>query len=163
MYLTISNVFEFGQKLYRLSCKSKNVYKPCTLCNNTRKVIIKDPDSGVEYSVPCPKCSGRQIKGDDRHYISVNSYYMEILEIDSLLVTEDKVEARVKSSKYNSYGSITLLPDDNRTRLVEKSRGFLGSDIIYYVDKAECYSEMRRLNKIEKEKAEKFLRGESDE
>lgn len=163
MYLTISNVFEFGQKLYRLSCKSKNVYKPCTLCNNTRKVTIKDPENGTEYVVSCPKCSGRKIKGDDRYYISVNSYSMEVLEIDSLLVMEDKVEARVKSSIYNSYGSITLLPDDNRTRLVEKNRGFLGSDIIYYVNKDECYAEMRRLNKIEKEKAEKFLRGESDE
>lgn len=164
MNIVINNSFEFGQKLYRLSCKSKNVYKPCTLCNNTRKVVIKDPDDDREYNVPCPKCSGRQIKGDDRYYISVKTYSMEVLEIDSLVVTEGgNVEARVKSSNYGSFGTITLHQDDDRTSLTEKSKGFGGSDIVYYTSKADCSAEMRRLNKIEKEKAEKFLRGESDE
>lgn len=163
MNLTISNSFELGQKLYRLSCKSKNVYKPCTMCNSTRKVIIKDPDSGREYSVPCPKCDGRQIKGDDRYYISVNSYSMEVLEIDSIVVTKSKVEARVRSSNHGSFGTITLYPNDDRTVLVEKGTGFYGSDLTYFTSKVDCSAEMRRLNKIEKEKAEKFLRGESDE
>lgn len=161
MNLTISNSFELGQKLYRLSCKSKNVYKPCTMCNNTRKVVIKDPDSGREYSVPCPKCDGRQIKGDDRYYISVNSYSMEVLEIDSIVITRNEIYAKLSQGAFNSI--VHLMPDDDRTVLVEKKMGFGTANNIYYVNRSDCSAEMRRLNKIEKEKAEKFLRGESDE
>lgn len=161
MNLTISNSFELGQKLYRLSCKSKNVYKPCTMCNNTRKVVIKDPDSGREYSVPCPKCDGRQIKGDDRYYISVNSYSMEVLEIESIVITRNEIYAKLSQGAFNSI--VHLMPDDDRTVLVEKKMGFGTTNTTYYVNRSDCYAEMRRLNKIEKEKAEKFLRGDSDE
>lgn len=161
MNLTINNSFEFGQKLYRLSCKSKNVYNPCTMCNNTRKVVIKDPDSGREYSVPCPKCDGRQIKGDDRYYISVNSYSMEVLEIESIIIKQGEIYAKLSQGAFNNI--VHLMPDDNRTVLVEKKMAFGTTNTTYYVNRSDCYAEMRRLNKIEKEKAEKFLRGDSDE
>ena len=161
MNLTINNSFDLGQKLYRLSCKSKNVYKQCTMCNNTRKVVIKDHDSGREYSVPCPKCDGRQIKGDDRYYISVNSYYMEVIEIECIVITRNGIYAKMSPGAFNSI--VHLMPDDNRTVLVEKKMGFGTANTTYYVNRSDCYAEMRRLNKIEKEKAEKFLRGDSDE
>mgnify|MGYP001638151838 CR=1 FL=1 len=161
MNLIISNNFEFGQKLYRLSCRSKNVYKPCTLCKNTRKVIIEDPDNGMEYSVPCPKCEGRQIKGDDRYYISVNSYYMEVLEIDSIVITRNEIYAKLSQGAFNSI--VHLMPDDSRTVLVEKKMGFGTSNTTYYVNRSDCAAEMRRLNRIEKDKVAEFLGGGSDE
>lgn len=161
MNITINNSFEFGQKLYRLSCKVKNVYKPCTLCNNTRKVSIKDTDSGEVYSVTCPKCSGKQIKGDSRYCISINTYSMETLEVESVTVSRKGISARLVQGCYGGT-VIRLLPDDDRTVLVEKNSGFCSSDVIYYTSKSECAAEMRRLNKLEKEKAEKFLRGESE-
>ena len=109
MNLTIRNSFEFGQKFYRLSCKTENVYKPCTLCGNTRVVSIKDTDSGTEYAVPCPKCKGRQIKGDDRYCISIKSYSMEVLELDSIVITRNEIYAKL------SQGHLTALCISCRT------------------------------------------------
>lgn len=159
MNLTINNSFEFGQKLYRLTFKYKVVYKPCTLCNNTRKVTIKDPDSGEEFYVTCPKCEGRHIKGDYRNKISVKSYSMEHLEIEEIVITQNEVYARLTNNSYRS-STVHLLPDDQRTVLVEESTGFsaCGEVTRYYTSKQECQAEMRRLNKLEKNKVEEFLK-----
>ena len=41
--------------------------------------------------------------------------------------------------------------------------GFGTSNTIYYVNRSDCSAEMRRLNRIEKDKVAEFLGGGSDE
>jgi|GEM_PF-4492021 len=144
MELTLKTELKIGQKLYYADSKTKNVYAPCDVCGNERKIDIEV--SGQEFRIDCPKCTGKQIKGNESNGITVNEYFVCEYLIESF-VCEDGKSFIVKIGYDKAYID----------SLLEISRYMTIAPKQYYIDKSECLKVVKAKNKESRAKVNEFL------
>lgn len=140
MELTLKTDLRIGQTLYYLESKEKNVYKPCPACDNQRKVEFQH--NGHIFTADCPKCTGKQIKGDESNFITTQEYSVSDTEIRRFECSDNE--------------SFTINGDIYIETLISKD-GWRGKKQ-YYISKDEAAKTAKELNKQEKQKANDFLK-----
>jgi hypothetical protein len=143
MEYTLKTDLTIGQTLYYLKAMRKNVYAPCTVCNNARKVSITV--NGEDFKIDCPKCTGERTKGDTHKFIKSVNYSVEECTVREFIYGKDN-RWRVTTSEHSNVDPVTLIG----TRYTEKTEIF--------TDRESAKKRMKELNKIEREKSNEFLK-----
>lgn len=138
MKINIDTELEIGQMLYYIQCNSKTVYKPCPICENKRRVDIEI--KGNNFNTECPRCTGRQTKGDESSSIVIRKYSIEYEIIKQIAINQGNKISVIT----NRYGEIEL-----ETLCKHRDQ--------YYTDEAQAKAVARELNAIEKAKEKQFL------
>lgn len=153
MKISIENKYELGQRFYALQFQNKNVYRPCRLCGNTRKVSI--PFEGTQYTVECPRCAKKHIKGEEDSFLTVRTakveeYTLTVVHVDQYLtVTVDLTSpASLWSSTFKGI-SFRKLSD-----LLQSGE--------LYLSREEAKKAAMAHNRKEKSKERKFLSEEEN-
>lgn len=149
MELILNTDLEIGQQLFYLETKEKTIYAPCHICNNERKITITM--GGKEFELPCPQCSGKQIKGDTSKTVKVKRYSVADCHVTGFAygISHRAPEAkwRLVTSKYRDVEPKTLLATDYY------------SEVQLFTNEDLAEKRMKEFNKIEKRKCDDFLKG----
>ncbi|MDR0919593.1 MAG: hypothetical protein LBM93_10185 [Oscillospiraceae bacterium] len=147
MKLELNTKLELGTEIYFLNCETANVYKPCGICNNERKITITA--GGKEYTIDCPECKDKYVKGDISKATQIKKYNLDVATIKSFRY--ETLNWAV-APKWYAYTDKCVLVDVET--LTDTS---ICRPITLFFDKAEAAAEMKKLNKAENEKKKAFL------
>lgn len=165
---------KLGDTFWSISKTPKNVYKKCSLCGGEKKLTVKD------YTFGCPKCGG-QSTGE--LYYTHNYYSLSECKIDEIsfsaypYVREGLIVVGKTTEGRDVYAKPLVCLD-----LVSKGRDFTrhnnnifewtdnyhessvsgGSKKYMVRDRKLALTEVKRLNKIEKEGIEKEYGGKEE-
>lgn len=147
---------DFHSIVYILKRGYERVYKQCPLCNNSRTVLISDGTK--KYSVPCPECSSKSVKGDPERYIDVCKYSLKKYKLRKILTSIDYAGKPVFEYEFvpcdNSHSPTIYV---EATDLVSGScASSFGSELLFF-DETEARRRQRELNKGENDRIRKFL------
>ncbi len=160
MNITLDLPYRIRDRLYKVEAKTKKIYKPCSLCNNTRKYTVSA--EGNEYSIDCPKCSGKQLKGDtSQEPLVVQQYTTQELYIERVVVGDRHIHPRVFPCNNGEMKVLILAQAHDRYAMEyldpETLKDQYGNQ--YYTDKKECAKKVREGNASEKKAIEAYLGG----
>jgi transcription elongation factor Elf1 len=145
MEAILKTELSFGQRLYYLSKKNKTIYAPCPTCNNERKVTLMLGKE--EFTIDCPKCTGKYTKGDIKNYLHIDQYSLDFCVIKSFVYNEDKRWSLVISRHFGEMIDMQTLAKHD----------YVDEEEQFYTDESEAKAEMTKLNKIEQQKQKDFL------